>query len=314
MTDELTRVREVRADVPDANTARLAEGRERLLDEARGVRGRKPALPRLRMDWRITALAATAVVGALVVLGSQLRGTGTDDHTVVGVDAMVEEEDAAALLRHAASVVEEQPDPRPRAGQWAYQKTLQDSVGGSPEKFGPWERERWLGYDEKPNADGVEGYSPRERFELIRDLPSDPKKLLSKARESFGIGQGGLREEILNYRAMTELLASYPMPPKGLANVYRAMAEGNVAQVKGKLVKDAIGRPAVALYPTEDMKDPGQQIQLLLDPVTFAYLGHRVQRLVDGPPQGENTQKAGDIFLTEAVTDTGLVRHKGQRP
>ncbi|MCM2577579.1 CU044_5270 family protein [Streptomyces meridianus] len=315
--DEMTAVCELRADAPVPDRARLAPGRIRLV---RATERTSRARTRLGRRWAaVAAAAAVAVVtvAALVVpqlvTGSGERSVRPAAPPVVRTDDL---EDAATVLNRAADAVERLPDPKPRAGQWVYQKTMRGHE--SKPQSGPAEQEHWYPYVDPRFENGKEGddHSFRERYELVDRLPADPERTLATARASYPPIKGESRSAH-SFRASRVLADTYPVPPGGLARLYRAMATIDGLKVVDRLVEDARGRGAIAVYLPE--RDDAFQDQMLFDPQTFTCVGQRVvatkaYSFGKADPLHPDDTKAGDVLINSLVLESGLVDRKGQRP
>ncbi|MBN3928489.1 CU044_5270 family protein [Streptomyces verrucosisporus] len=327
--DEMTRVRDFRADAPTPDRARLAPGRQRLLDAA----GHRARPRRLRADWRLAVAGAAVAVTAAALAGSQLVGGGADTAAPPAASSVrphADLADAATVLRRAADTVEQLPDPEPRDGQWTYIKTRQGAAenGGYQE---PSTQESWYRYDDPEFENWKEGddHSPRERFRFLASLPEDPEKVLERIRWFYP--SNGARpsddapeapDDAHHYRAAGVLIKSYPMAHQGLARLYRALATVDGVKVVDHLVEDAAGRDAIALYFEDGGKGPAgfpaTRDLLLIDPTTYTYLGTRStvaedfsEELPDGTEHG---MREGQVLWDTAILRTALVDAEGRRP
>ncbi|MFE5687164.1 CU044_5270 family protein [Streptomyces sp. NPDC056512] len=321
--DEMKDVREFRARAPKPDRARLAEGRDRLSSAA--GRGRRR---RLRADWRLTAVGAAAALTAVAVLASGLGGGGHSgaERTVPAgtVPGSVQE-----MLERAASTVERaDPPPTPHAGQWIYEKKLSASPSIWPESAAPQPepepkpREHWTRYADPRFENGKEGddRSMRERLRFLDELPDDPAAVLKKVRAYYPSGKGNPEPEgEHDMRALSVLFESQPIPPQALAKLYRALAAVPGAEVTDHVVRDLAGRDALAVG--HDEKGQKVRREILIDPHTYQYLGDRwlvVKDYKDTFPGADDTPdrpwKAGDLMFQNALLDTGVVDHEGDRP
>lgn len=327
--DEMTQVRELRADAPTPDRARLAPGRQRLADAA-AERSRGRAV---RADWRLTALGAAAAVVVAVLVGGQLTG-GTGEGADPAASRVVVQapplDDAKEVLHRIADAAAQRPDPDPKAGQWVYIKTYDgtfDEENAPPPELaeeldidvGP-ERETWYRYADPAFENWKEGddHSYRERYEFLADLPAEPDQAFAKLR-AFYPGGGGLGESRNehNARAAGVLAGLYPAPPEGLARLYRAMATIEGISVVDHLVEDATGQPVIAVYLKSD--GPARD-EMLFDPQTLEYVGQRSVATADDAfdaggemPESERLKK-GEVIISEVVLETALVDREGQRP
>ncbi|MCI3277196.1 CU044_5270 family protein [Streptomyces cylindrosporus] len=334
--DELTRVRELRADAQAPDRARLAPGRARLLDAAR-------ADERHRALWRrrefVIVGGVVAAVTAVAVTVSLLLGGGGGDRkvqpaTTPGVH--LKGVSASELLRGMAEEVAKQPDgPVPTAKQWIYTKVVQEPVkdpkadqyknlpkGALKLMTGP--QESWLRYDGTAQAgwnldttgeklelqvsgmqleNGAEGddRSPREMYQTLAALPSTAEGTLKALREQNAIADGkGESQSSDDYTEITVLLRADVMPSKALASLYRALATVPGGKVVDHLVDTGAGRRAIAL--TYGRPGAGQDMreEWLIDPQTYRVFGMRLLQ--------------GDRIATGSVTvSTAVVNAPGDR-
>ncbi|MFJ6435073.1 CU044_5270 family protein [Streptomyces sp. NPDC091416] len=311
-TDEMSLLRELRAEAPVPDRAALAGGRQRLTRAA----GRR----RLRADWRIAAVATAAAVVMGAVISTQV--IGGDRAAPQGAAPVVVSElgSAAQVLRDAAGEVADDPVPAPGDGQWVYTKELvADTKDGSPlggdggadiedvqrelmdlakegrsgdEADGLRVIEHWYRYADPEFENGKSGddHSPRERFTFLAQLPSDLEQVKKQAR-AFYPGEGETTAEH-DFRALSMLAMSYPADPKGLASVYRAMA--TIPGLKAVQTQDVLNRPAIGLHL------PGERDLLLLNARTSLYAG---EGSLDSPA----------AFVVTARAQAAVVDEKGQR-
>ncbi|MGW0821240.1 CU044_5270 family protein [Streptomyces sp. NPDC002845] len=320
--DEMTQVRDFRADAPEPDRARLAPGRQRLMDaSASAGRGR---VRRLRTDWRFAATGAVAAVAAAALLVVGVVGNdGSPNEVRPGASQTVLGSAAEVLGRAADTVERYEPVAEPGDTQWIYSKSTTQSSGGWPggETEPPQTSEGWTKYADPEFENWREGddHSPRERFRYIQDLPSDPEKLLAKAREFYPSGEGDEETTLWhNFRALGVLLDTYPMPPQGLAKMYRALATLPGVSVRDRLVQDVSGRDVIAVY-IDGGADANIRTEVLIDPLTYEPVGqrwivvrdHEEEYPGDTPPR---PRKAGDIILETTRLAGAVVDGDGQQP
>lgn len=326
--DEMTDVRELRADAPLPDRARLAPGRRRLTEALQ----RRTARRRPRTDWRLTAVGAAAAVAAAALIGGQLLpgdgdGPGPADgaktvqvHRDLGdVDALLE-----AAARHAAA----QPDPHPHAGQWVYTKTIRGHETQQQGKQQPQSspvQESWHKYADTAFENGKEGddHSARERYRFTAELPQgDPSEVLKRARASYPAAKGENRAQH-DFRAISVVLQTYPADPDGMAAVLRALKTVDGVAAVDHLVTDAQGDKAIAVHGIRKAEQR-EESQLLFDPRTMEYVGDRWVALrdytfeqppgmPDDAPPPPTTHK-GDVLINSLTLEQALVAHKGDRP
>ncbi|NGO43385.1 CU044_5270 family protein [Streptomyces ureilyticus] len=295
--DEMTAVRELRADAPAPSRARLAEGRDRLLREARrGARGR-----RMRADWRLATVGAAAAITAAALIGTQV--VGDDGRTQPGSQPgyTLELGSAKHLLNEAADVIAARRPATPRDGQWVYLKSVETNTTDD-EQPGPHTSEDWIKYADPSMEDGKAGddHSPREQYAFLKSLPDDPQRVRAEARAFFNATDPQETRTQHEYRALSALISrAYVIDPEGLAKVYRAMA--TIPGVRAAQVQDVEGRNAIALYLKGGGMDGGRN-ETLLDPTTYLASGYR---FLEGEDQ---------VIISGARLAMGLVDKKGERP
>ncbi|MEV6107451.1 CU044_5270 family protein [Streptomyces sp. NPDC051940] len=309
--DEMTLVRELRADAPTPGPARLALGRDRLLAETGEAR---PARRRVNRRALVVAAAALAVTGSL--LGPKLL---PDDDTVsraapASAPPQAVEGTAKEVLERIAAELEQAPPQLtvPRAEEWLYSRVYEENMT-SDEQPAAW-RESWHLFgdpalEDPGNPDDAR--SERERFEFIAALPADPQALIDKAVAYFERSAEETREDAA-FRSLDLMIHTYPAQPDGLAKIYRAMATLPGIRVEPRTVPDAVGRQAIAISRTV----PGGMVsrdEVLIDPVTYTYLGSRLVALVDDADPDLPARK-GDVIINLAVVQQGLVDGEGERP
>lgn len=340
--DEMTQLRELRADAPVPDRAALAPGRERLTDAIAGNGGRRTLALRLRLrltpmlrDWRVASLGAVVAVTAAALVITQVVGPSAPDRstpaTVVGDLDLTSP--AAALNRAADHLERQEVPPEPRADQWVYirevdgwqeqqWKELPEEVRKkTPMTYSP---DRWIPYDDEAagnDTSDTDHRTARESYRIAAALPEDPEALLARLREVFPTGSGpdGAPEakDEHSFRALSVLLESYPIPPDALARIYRAMATVGGVGVTGHLIRDASGREVIAVTRKYDRSESRREI--LLDPVDYSYAGNRdvVTRTHKVPtPKGypAMVQKRGEVLIDIARTHAAVVDAKGEKP
>ncbi|PCG83019.1 hypothetical protein CIB93_27095 [Streptomyces sp. WZ.A104] len=330
--DEMTQLRELRADAPVPDRAALAPGRERLTGTIAG-RGRRTF--RARADWRIASLGAVVAITAAALFVTQV--VDTSDPRQSGPATVTGDLDlsspSAALGRAADFLDRQEVPPEPRSDQWIY---LREE---NPEQAEQWAElpaeiredmqwsyspDSWVPYDDKAaeNDESDTDYrTARESYRIAADLPEDPEALLAKLRKVFPTGSGpdGPPEakDEHSFRALSVLLGSYPLPPDAMARIYRAMATVGGVEVTDHLIRDASGRQVIAVTRDYDQGDTRREI--LIDPVDYSYAGERdvVTRTheVSRPDGIEPTvHERGDILINVARTRAAVVDAKGQKP
>ncbi|MGW1890460.1 CU044_5270 family protein [Streptomyces sp. NPDC002004] len=321
--DEMTQVKELRADAPLPDRGRLAPGRARLVETAKG--GRRPRTVWARQKFVIAA--GVAAVTAVAVAASVLADRSDSDRTVrpaVSPGMNLKGLSAPGFLRRAAAEVEQQgPVTVPRAKQWIYVKGIQEDSRPEVRRHIR-ASEEWIRYDGGAIADippfpgaklsvrtmhlenGGEGddRSPREMYRFLSTLPADGEKTLAAIRTAHAIGdvKGETRGE-RDYREISVLLDADVMPSTGLAGLYRALATLPGGKVSDHLVKSATGRRVIALrYERSGGGKQGGAMadEWLFDPQTYRVVG---QRFVQG----------GEVLGGSSTLTTAVVDKAGQR-
>ncbi|SNR38825.1 CU044_5270 family protein [Actinomadura mexicana] len=350
--DELTKVREFRETVPPMSAEAeesvrgglraLAAGDEPAARTATGRRRRPVALPtggRLTR-WILPAgavMAAAAVAGAFFLHDSGKAPRPPLPTTALPpVDAKpfpdVQLVSAVELGSRAARAAERQPYRKPGPEQWVYTRSV--AAGG-------WNMSTWwkgvdvgsrITYEDWERVDGggrahyfggrlrVFSHPPNDSqngplFNLgnYGTLPTAPGALLhrlSTARYPTQEGETGAQDV---FEFMEKILRD-PSPPKLRSAVYRALPKVDGVTLQ-KNVRDAAGRPGVAFARTDDL---GERTSIILDPVTYAYLGSRedVARAHTHPLDGGKsvTTKPGTVLSWYAELTQTIVDGPGRRP
>ncbi|MFD6294647.1 CU044_5270 family protein [Streptomyces sp. NPDC060235] len=314
--DEMTEVRELRAHVPVPDRGRLAPGRARLTEAVRARESRR-ALWR-RREFAIVAVVAavTAVaVAATLLVGGKDTGRAVQPAATQGV--RFKGVSAAEFLRQAADAVQTQSDGTvPTAKQWIYTKSVQEPANTSNKRVG--DVENWIRYDGSASAfrlrnhplevtkmhleNGGEGddRSPREMYRVLTALPADGKQTLKTLREQNAIADSKELSQARNdYAEISVLLSADVMPAKGLASLYRALAQLPGGEVTGHLVVNAAGRRVIALnYFRGENSANGESIhdRWLIDPRTYRVVGTQMI-------SARGKVLGGDSIVTTAVVD-----------
>ncbi|MCX4394591.1 CU044_5270 family protein [Streptomyces sp. NBC_01767] len=327
--DEMTQLRELRADAPVPDRGTLAPGRQRLTEAA--ASGRRAR--RLRADWRLAAVGAAAAITVAAVLGTQLGDAAAPSRSGPALTTGTLRLDSPAeVLNQAADALEKQPaGPEPRDDQWIYTRTAQRASQGDQNgaSLGPatYDPDSWVPYDNSAAAE--KGKDPdyrtaRQVYRAANALPDDPARLLAEIRSFYPTGNTAEdppeREAQHSFRAIGLMAEAYPVAPAALARIYRAMATIPGVRVTGHLVKDAAGREAIAITRKEDGSH--EQREILIDPHDFGYAGQRfvvaedyAQTLSDGKVERQTFRfEAGQVLTSEARTEAAVVDAKGEKP
>lgn len=312
--DELAKVRQLHDDVLEPDRTRLAVSRRKLVAATAG----KTAPRRPRPGWQLTALGAAAAIGAVVLLATNLVSEPDDTSgpaSAVGIGFATVPE----MLEHAAAVVENRPSSAGQDGQWVYTKRAERNV--TDQEHPRTISEEWTRYANPAFENGSKGddYSPRKRFGILSSLPDDSDQVLDAIRKVYPTGGEKMSAAHHGYNALTVLVDAYPMPSKALAKLYRALASIKGVDMKDGLVRDAAGRPAIAVF-VDSAKDADQSMrQILIDPNTYDIAGTRlvagqVEEVPKDGPIDKPRYKAGDTILEYAILKEALVERNHQRP
>lgn len=320
--DDLTVVQEFRSGAPEADRARLAPGRRRLLDTARqGRRGYA-----LRHDWRFAVIGATTAVALAAVVGVRVAddsGWGAADRGAVA-PADPARLSAATVLNRAADAAAKAPAPHPANGQWTYTQTVEivrtNGVTSSPEKHEQWRRYRDPALDlDKTMGDA----SPLRTYQLLASLPADRSAALRQIgafyRDKQGTKSPSATDEQLGSQLLGTLVSAYPAPPRGLSRVYRMLAATPGLTTERTI--DAAGRDVIAVHPAKDDPRSALRTETLYDATTYVYAGTRHIAAREVPDMNANDPGAprdpwhkGQLISSEAVVRQALVGHQDQRP
>ncbi|MEV8342207.1 CU044_5270 family protein [Streptomyces niveus] len=308
--DETTLVRDLRADAPVPDRARLAPGRRRLLDAATSG-GLMSRLRGLRSDWRTAAVGAVAAMTAAALSATLLVGGGDPATEASLLNGRVPAGSAAEVLRTAALMVGDDPVPAPRADQWIYVREGYYSMVGEekpaglvaqpdvnyhplgekkyyvPKPDGPprAEAEEWIPYADPDAERGRtdQKHSAREIFRFLADLPDDPKAILDEVRAFYPANppQNPETPDEHAFRALGLLVVQQPvLHPQGLAKIYRTLA--TIPGIQVRRATDQFRREALAISRAESGGPPGHVREYLLHPSTGLPVGQRWTADADG--------------------------------
>lgn len=326
--DEMTALRELRADAPAPDPGRLAAGRHRLMAEITDSGGTRT--PGRRTRWwggagaagvpartrsnGLVVLTATAVAGVLVAAGVVMQGTGKPHRADVAVPPATP---AARLLTTAAAALAATPEARePGTHQWLYTRTVLCQQRHCDDV------DSWIRYGDgrrvdvsDPPADGSLpkhlvaypardelGAHPRTDRAWLASLPAEPHALLKRINSEdltwpFPAPVAAQSPQYQFRRILDILEETQPMPPRDAARFYRALALIPGVTLHPGQLKDAAGRDGLAVG------FAGTGEYLMLDPATYAF-------------RGENWDLRGSMPLlrTYALKSSGVVDNAGQRP
>ncbi|MFE3449794.1 CU044_5270 family protein [Nonomuraea sp. NPDC059194] len=323
--DDLRSLREWRAEVPEPGHEWIISGRRRLLTR---IRGRGRTLGRRLLV--VGALGATAAL-AVATLRPQPPAPGPESTpSVVRLDSSV-------VLARAAEVAGKRRSAQvPLPTQWHYTKTLDKQPNSDTIET----HEHWMRYDGMqaasfgedgelvvgpegdPRDPGDDDLTPQQYDAKLRELPTDPRKLLVKVTGDrhwiVGAREEGVpkRAEPANARAFRVImlyLSRYgTMPPRLEAAMYRALALIPGVQIE-QGVTDAAGRSGLGIW-LESAIDRSARDYVILDPGTYRYLGQQRVWLRDEFPPGrsEPAFRKGAVWSTTLLSSV-IVDRPGQR-
>jgi hypothetical protein len=306
--DELTLVREFRADAPvGAPTA----AREVLMDAIAPAR-------RSRRRWPAAAAAVVTIAATAVVLQN---GPATAPSA-----------SAAIVLEQAAAVVASDPVPRPRDDQWILQTMYGGSSLGGPVPTVP--GRAWFRFDgtqfanapwDHPERLRVQDLmddprvpSPAEWYDFAAHLPHEPAALLAALRDSDLVDAQGESEAVRDFDAVLDVLGQPVLPAQARADLYRALATIPGVATDEDAEPDLLGDPVVSVTLDGAPEPTGirSRRELLLDPGSYTYRGTRVTALEDGRIGSQGAKRfdvtAGQTWYEDTVEDAVVVDEPGQ--
>ncbi|WP_165975445.1 CU044_5270 family protein [Actinomadura rubrisoli] len=294
-----------------------------------GERRRRFRLPRLGV--RVAAVGALAAAIAIGVTVVQSSG-GTDEHgrprpVVPGVPA-APVANASEALERAAHAAEARPFIPPRPDQWIYTeartrtgKRPNGSLYKDPKKtvlVRSWHRadgKATASYEGgKLVLSGTMPTTPPSDYASLAALPTEPDALLKWLyKEMGGLGDSPEGRYATAYSMLGAILRDNVLPPAREAAVFRTIKRiPGVALVPGRV--DAAGRPALGLG---RVAEGWLHEELLLDPVTYAYLGERSVALKNHTSRGDDgsvSVRKGELQNLTVRTKAGIVDKAGQLP
>ncbi|GAA4728862.1 hypothetical protein GCM10023350_10050 [Nocardioides endophyticus] len=305
--DDLTLVREFRADAPAGAPAAAREALLDAMETRRRARGRWPAAA--------AAVAAVAVTALVVQTGPAASPS------------------AAVVLGRAAAAAASDPVPRPRDDQWVLQTMYGGATDGGPFEMIP--GEGWMRFDGTQFAAAPSDHperlhvqevqvdpeipSPAAWYDAAAQLPHEPAALLAALRDGGLADADGGSEAVRNYAAVVEALGQPVLPAQARADLFRALATIPGVAIDDGAEPDLLGDPvlAVTLDRAPDASGLLSRRELLLDPDTYTYRGVRVTALEDGRLGGAGAKgfdvTAGETWYEDAVEDAVVVDRPGER-
>ncbi|QJT03490.1 hypothetical protein G9272_27090 [Streptomyces asoensis] len=330
--DEMTAVRQLRADAPVPDHARLTPARRRLLDEIEGRPRRGYG------GWQLRALGAVAAVLAAALLSTL---TLWGDH-------------------HATPT---KPAAPPGAHQWVYLESRYDTwhcrtnlgpqgygeVGAFYMDPGPepcteeparsTDDEGWTRYDGGRQADGnasgtdavhewggtnANYLSPQATDALVADLPDDPdaalRLILERSVPDRATYKVRLTQAQRDFDEVVEVLSGATAVPSDKARVIHRVIMSLAEATEAAGATDGAGRKVLAIGVDGNFRDYAWErnsMQVLLDPETFAYRGVRwvagMDYYVGGKASGGPLVTKGTVIATATRVATVVVDKAGDR-
>lgn len=328
MDDDLRSLREWRAEIPEPDQEWIIPQRRRMLTRIQG-RGRT-------LGRRLLLVGSLGAAAALAV--TTLRPEPPTPHPantppVVRLDSSV-------VLAHAAEVAGGRKSAQvPLPTQWHYTKTLDKQPNSATVRTD----EGWMRYDGKQRAHfgrarlgqkegkliigdvppdpGDDDLSPQQYDAKLRELPTDPKKLLAKVTadrhwidypKEEGVTRSAGPDADRAYRVIMLYLSRYgSMPPRLEAAMFRALALIPGVRIE-QGVSDAAGRSGLGIW--VEGTDTISRTYRILDRSTYRYLGTRTVWLRNEFLGGESEPafRKGAVWST-ALLSSVIVDRPGQR-
>ncbi|MBA8952339.1 CU044_5270 family protein [Actinomadura namibiensis] len=236
---------------------------------------------------------------------------------------------ARELLDRAATAAQERSFTAPRPHQWAYIETRYERIGMGSLKRGQvatvstprkttveriWTRvdgTRMALYEKGRLLESATGGgSPPTDYATLSRLPRDPDALLAHVRETWHLMN---QSDESVFAMLSSALNNSVLPPDREATIYRAMAKlPSVRLTRGG--KDIAGRPVIAVSVVEE---GWIRLDVLLDPKTYVYRGHRSVAVADHQDrqsEGGWAIRKGTVDSQSARQVAGFVDRPGQRP
>jgi hypothetical protein len=324
--DDLRSLRAWRAEVPEPGEEWIIPERRRLLTR---IRGRGRALGRRVLV--VGALGAAAALAVATLRPEPPTPGPAGTPSVVRLDSSV-------VLAHAAEVAGSRKNAQvPLPTQWHYTKTLDKQ----PNSDTTVTREHWMRYDGMqaagfgengklhvgpegdPRDPGDDDLTPQQYDAKLRELPTDPRKLLAKvtgdrhwiegAREE-GVPKSVAPANVRAYHVIMLYLSRYgTMPPRLEAAMYRALALIPGVRIE-QGVSDAAGRSGLGVWLELAGDAWAYREYKILDPATYRYLGSRMVWLRDDsrPGMSQPVARKGAVWST-ALLSSVIVDRPGQR-
>ncbi|MFG1870280.1 CU044_5270 family protein [Micromonospora arborensis] len=255
--------------------------------------------------WRLAGVGALV---ALLTVGGLVAQTLGDAPPTAS---------AAEILTEAAETARQQPDLVARPGQFLFielRVTYRDPPVSGPyvkERLQRWvpvgdgttwqQRRRPESRPDEWHTDDTSHESPPPGY--FQGLPTEPEQLVQHLRDHpipldlpAGADLEAIRNEPTAIFADGMLMLQGYVPPQSLGALFQAMARVPGATVLPGKVRDAAGRPGVALRTPGEI---GGHTDLIFDRETYAYLGRRSLLVRDG----KESLHAADAIMRMAIVD-----------
>ena len=341
--DDLTALREFRAEVPDAAPEQLAQVRNRWTSAAESDTARRPrTMPATiggrsrrvrpsRVGWGLAATGGLAAVVGVAVVAVQ-GGPGSAPTPAARPPAVTTVSSTQVLLAMATKA-EARTAEHPRPDQWIYLKKLVPHGDGSG-KVQYRAVEDWWRVDGTKSARlgdsgkvevspaGLEGddRSPAQFTSYLQSLPTEPKALLNRIYQASGESAGSTRDEKAFSEILVLLRDATIISPQMNAALLRALTLIPDIRTTPDVV-DVAGRHGVGI---SQVRTDGTREELILDSASGAYLGFRsvvedaakmaatFQSMASQAPPKVVSSPSGSVVRESRVTPSPPTVHDGE--
>lgn len=337
--DEMTAVRQLRADVPVPDYARLAPARRRLLDEIEGRPRHGRAGWKLKAAGAVAAVTAAALLSTLTLREDDRTPTQPAPTATARPDSWVYHQVRLILLNCPAGMSFSEYG---EVGSFDLSPTTRPCDTKTPKSFGS---ERWIRYDGRSTAepdtstgdpDDVRAWAepagsasgqmlpPQQTDALLTTLPEDPdaalKAILKKSVPTRVTSAYRLTQAQRDFDEVVEVLSGASAVPAGKARTIYRIITGLEGATEPVEVTDGEGRKVVAIGVDGNFRDYAYErnsMQVLLDPETFAYRGVRwvagMDYYVGGKASGGPFIAKGTVLASATRVATVVVDKAGER-
>ncbi|MFE6828049.1 hypothetical protein [Streptomyces sp. NPDC057690] len=338
--DEMTAVRQLRADVPVPDRARLAPAHRRLLDEFEGLPRRGRAGWKLKAAGAVAAVTAAALLSTLTLREDDRTPTQPAPTATARPDSWVYHQVRLVLLNCPAGL---------SLSEYGEAGSFDLSPGTRPcdtKTTTSFDQSRWIRYDglsvaqpdhsSSGDPDDVRAWNdpttpsaremlaPRETDALLTSLPDDPdaalKAILKKSVPTRVTSAYRLTQAQRDFDEVVEVLSGASAVPADKARTIYRIITGLEGATEPVEVTDGEGRKVVAIGVDGNFRDYAYErnsMQVLLDPETFAYRGVRWVAGMDyyagGKASGGPFLAKGTVLATATRVATVVVDKAGER-